>query len=162
MDKRRVKQAVIRGFLFQQLLIGAMVYRFYYYKHEWSWSFEALFSIGRMLDILGSLIFISCMVRIYLDNKDKKLITTGLFRYTRHPMYNGAVLMDLSLCLNQSYDPYFWLSALVFYASVFIAGYFQEKETFARYGLEAEEYYSKTPRIILLYPFHFFFRRPAH
>jgi len=107
----------------------------------------------RVVSWFGMIIFGYCLFTLYIrKHAINGLVTTGIFHYTRHPMYTGAFLMDLP----HFFPPVnaFWIiSAILFYSGLFIAGYFQEKETLSRFGEEAEEYYSKTPRFFFMYPF---------
>jgi protein-S-isoprenylcysteine O-methyltransferase Ste14 len=103
----------------------------------------------------GSALFAYCLIRLYtLKAKDNRLITTGPFRYTRHPMYTGLMLMDLIFWLPHpvSSQPLFFLLQAAFIFCLLTAAYFQEKETLARFGKAAEDYYAKTPRLFLFYP----------
>lgn len=93
---------------------------------------------------------------IYCNRKKKGLITYGCFRYTRHPMYTCIALNGAYLWwpVNDTYLTVgYWASFISFYTFVVITGYLQEKETLARFGAEAEEYYRRTPRVFLFYPF---------
>lgn len=105
------------------------------------------------IDLAGIAIFGWCLYDLYIrKHRLTGLVTTGVFRYTRHPMYTGLLLMDLRFWFVNEYSHYFWLSATVLYVSVVVAAYFQEKETVARFGNETVDYYKKTPRLIFLYP----------
>ncbi|MBI2473632.1 isoprenylcysteine carboxylmethyltransferase family protein [Candidatus Uhrbacteria bacterium] len=87
--------------------------------------------------------------------KSTVLLTTGPFKYTRHPMYTGLFFMDLGFWLPHpvSSDQLFFVLQLFFMIYLTIAAYFQEKETLARFGEEARVYYAKTPRLFFFYPF---------
>ncbi len=113
-------------------------------------------SLVRILDTAGMVIFMYCIHILYLrKGRTQGLITTGLFRYTRHPMYTGLFLMNLTSWFPEpaSYDELFYVLQALFLATMLIAGWFQEKETLARFGAEAEDYYRKTPRFFFMYPF---------
>jgi len=94
------------------------------------------------------------MRRIYIQArnfKSGKLITTDVFSLTRHPMYHGLFIADLGNFFNSGanlYSPFFWLAWLGFVVPLCIAGWCQEQETLARWGDEAERYYSRTPRFL--------------
>ena len=110
------------------------------------------FSVWQIPSYIGLFMFMHCMASIYYG--PSKLLTDGLFKYTRHPMYTGIMLIDTQYWLpNQvSTEPLFYILQFTFVVTLCAAGWFQEKETLARYGVEAEKYYKKTPRIIFLYP----------
>lgn len=137
------------GMPFQLVACAMYVVRFYGFERV-----EELPIFIWMAEKTGTVGFVLCLAILYpLHNEPRVLITDGLFRYTRHPMYTALVLMDL---------PAFWSSetgtarhmatTFLLYLSLAIAAWCQEKETLARYGHEAEEYYRRTPRFILWYP----------
>ena len=104
------------------------------------------------IGLIGTLVFGYCLYTLYIrTNRVKKLLTQGLFKYTRHPMYTGMFLMDVSNWFVAEYNVTFLVSTIIFYAASVMAAYFQEKETLARFGKEAEDYYAKTPRMFFLY-----------
>lgn len=104
---------------------------------------------------VGFVLFSYCLIRLYvLKARDNKLIITGPFRYTRHPMYTGLMLMDSAFWLPHpvSSQPLFFFLQIAFVLCLIAAAYFQERETLARFGKEAEEYYARTPRLFFMYP----------
>jgi protein-S-isoprenylcysteine O-methyltransferase Ste14 len=70
-------------------------------------------------------------------------------------MYTGLAMMDLAFWIPQlaSTDTLFFVLQATFCICLLMAAWFQEKETVARFGKDAEDYYQKTPRFVLLYPF---------
>ena len=105
------------------------------------------------LTLIGLIIFTYCLYQLYTRKKAQHtLITSGPFKYTRHPMYTAFLLMD-SGAWFAPWDLSLILSTTLFLTMLLAAAHFQEKETLARFGPEAEEYYKKTPRVFLLYPF---------
>lgn len=151
MKNAKAQEYVARGSWFQLPMMGTYIYLLYVYDAQVPWvSFWALPSH------IGSALFFYCLVRLYFFNARKKgLITNGPFRYTRHPMYTGLMLMDLIFWLPSpvSLDPSFFLLQAMFVSLLVCAAYFQEKETLARFGEAAERYYAKTPRLFFMYPF---------
>lgn len=112
----------------------------------------------RVIDAIGAAVFLYCLFVLYLkpqEEDDRHLITTGPFKYTRHPMYTGIFLMSLEYWLPRpaSSDTTFYLLQAMFMVTLVVAGWFQEQETLARYGEDAEIYYRRTPRIFFMYPF---------
>ena len=53
-------------------------------------------SITNFIGGCGLILFVYCVFLIYFFNRGKRLITDGPYKYTRHPMYTGLFLMDLS------------------------------------------------------------------
>ncbi len=119
----------------------------------------------QLLGFGGAFLFLYCLFKLYpvwkvsapgqATRPRPALLTTGPFKYTRHPMYTGLFLMALDLWVPgpASLDwPFFMLSGL-FLVCMVIAGYYQEQETLARFGEEAAEYYKRTPRFFFMYPF---------
>jgi len=150
---------MLRGAWFQAPMIFLWGYRGLFIFPE-GWSFDWHFSLslftptfGGVLASTGMLVTTICLVRIYsslLNREDRTLITTDLFALTRHPMYHGMFLADLALFFQgpDFHSVMWWLSSVVFWVLLCTAGWFQEKETLARWGAEAEQYYARTPRFI--------------
>ncbi len=123
-------------------------------------------AVSLTIGAIGIAIFTYCLFRVYY-RKTKTLITNDLYRFTRHPMYTGALLMGMDIWWptkmvhDFQYPLYtigYWLSLTLFLVGILRAGYLQEQETLARFGEEAERYYKRTPRLFILYPFYFFAR----
>ncbi len=94
-------------------------------------------------------------------NKDtaRELITSNVFLLTCHPMYHGMVIAAAnSFFVSDLHQPIFWLNWAIFFSLLLTAGWFQEKETLARWGNEAEVYYFKTPRYIFEWPGYFIWK----
>ncbi len=144
------KRSIKLGTIFQLPMLGFYMALLYLYGLQIQWQSHWLW-----LSHAGLALFFYCLIRLYmLKAKDNKLVVTGPFRYTRHPMYTGLMLMDLGFWLPHpvSVQPFFFLLQSAFVLCLMVAAYFQEKETLARFGKAAEEYYAKTPRLFLLYP----------
>lgn len=135
------------GLLFQFAMFALLLLRTKLYI----WN-EAEHPIAQTIDLVGTVLALYSMVTIYHRSKGR-LLTQGVFRYTRHPMYTGIALMDLGFWFGNSYDAIFLGSACAFYLCLGVAGYLQELETLARFGEEAEWYYWQTPRFFFMYPF---------
>jgi protein-S-isoprenylcysteine O-methyltransferase Ste14 len=110
-------------------------------KEVWTWG----------LSIVGSAGFLYCLYQLYvLKKRETTLITTGLYKYTRHPMYLSLAIMDLAFWFPLPTSPLFYILQAVWLVTLVLAAKFQEEETPARFGRDAELYYLVTPRIPFL------------
>ena len=82
----------------------------------------------------------------YLDEPQRgKLVTTGLYRYMRHPMYTFAMLVLICspvMTLNLLY------SIIIFALYFWIGSYFEERNLTNRFGEDYREYQKDVPRFI--------------
>ena len=141
---------VLIGFVSQLCLAAFFIYRQKNFERSSSLLVQAL-------SLLGMGVFTYCLYILYLrDKRGKKLITNGVFKFTRHPMYTGVFIADCFFWHSENFNQYFWFSGGLFLLSLVLAGYFQERETLARFGKPAEDYYAKTPRLFIFYPFRKF------
>ena len=141
---------------FQFTLVVTYLYR----KWQFSEHYESL--VLTVVSTIGFIMFVRCLDLLYLRrHRLKGLVVTDLFRYTRHPMYTGIFLMDVPNWFSENSLGWIgWISGVIFYVALCIAGYLQERETLIRFGDQAIAYYAKTPRIILWYPFIRLLYRP--
>ncbi|MEX0917571.1 MAG: hypothetical protein WDZ93_00255 [Candidatus Paceibacterota bacterium] len=110
---------------------------------------EFRMSISGVVAFVGFTLMLVSMVRIYKLGTKKQLITSDIFALTRHPMYHGMFIADAATFLVADLsDPLFWISWLIFVGLLLTAGWYQERETLARWGEEAGRYYARTPRFI--------------
>lgn len=145
------RQALKFGSIPQFTMIGLFILTGYLYRdtYELTWPWRAISDIGFLL-------FGYCLIELYAKKRRTKgLITNGVFRYTRHPMYTGIFLMNLSYWVPKPIgnDWLFYAMQAGFLICLMAAGWFQEKETLARFGDEAKAYYARTPRLFIWYPF---------
>lgn len=105
----------------------------------------------RWFGYFGAAIFLWCLWYLYVKwARLSGLITSGPYRYTRHPMYLGLLLMNLChYRLSAWQDPLFLAMEVFFITCMIVAGYCQEQETVRRFGQPAIDYYGRTPRIPL-------------
>jgi protein-S-isoprenylcysteine O-methyltransferase Ste14 len=145
------RQTILRGAIFQLTMLASFFATVLLYGR----SIEASNSAWVIPSYVGAVIFCYCLWTLYRGKGKTQLQTGGLFKITRHPMYTGFILMNSIFWLPQpaSSDLLFFFLQFVFLSCLCVAGWFQEKETLARFGKEAEDYYAKTPRIFLHYPF---------
>lgn len=152
-DKDAFKRYVGLGLPFQVALLALFLARVIMVSDFTNiFSFEV--SIASCVALSGALFTGATMIRIYRQAnnfKSGQLITADVFSLTRHPMYHGLFVLDSGHFFNQAANlasPVFWLTWVGFVSSLCIAGWCQEKETLARFGDEAKEYYARTPRFI--------------
>ena len=79
-----------------------------------------------------------------LKQTKDKLITTGIYRYARHPRYVEHPMWFLGFGLLFGYTFFLWFSLYLFIAFI-ITAYFEERELIKRYGREYLEYKKKVP-----------------
>jgi len=114
-----------------------------------TWYAQAFFWVGCAIGLFSQLY-------IFIPNRfwqKRKLLTGGVFKYTRHPMYTGMVIADIQTWFSGQRDVYFTITALLFYGSVLVVGWIHEQEVLVKFGPAAEAYYARTPRLFFLYPF---------
>jgi len=80
------------------------------------------------------------------------LITTGPYRYTRHPIYTSVFIANLALLWPITDKMLIGQTILV--ACMAGCWHFEEQAMLAKYGSIAKEYYARTPRLFFLYPIH--------
>ena len=110
--------------------------------------------VGALIMILGFSILLSCILRFVTEGKGtispvdptKKLVAKGLYRYSRNPMYVGAMLALTG-------EAVFWQSiVLAIYASIVFIAFnlfiiFHEEPRLKRdFGTEYESYFQKVRR----------------
>jgi len=82
----------------------------------------------------------------YLDEPRRgKLVTTGLYRYMRHPMYTFAMLVLICspvMTMNLLY------SIIIFALYFWIGSYFEERNLTKRFGEDYRVYQKEVPRFI--------------
>lgn len=145
-DTRTACYWALRGAWFQFPMMFVWFFRGLHYNLEGGFSL----TMSSLIAALGFVLMGITLVRIYTFNrKSRQLITSDVFALTRHPMYHGMFIADAAAFLTTDLtNIFFWMTWLVFTALLLVAGWHQEKETLARWGGEAEEYYEKTPRFI--------------
>lgn len=83
----------------------------------------------------------------FKESKDK-LITTGIYKYARHPRYVEHPLWFVGLGLTFGYTSMLWF-ALYLFAAFAITAHFEEQELIKRYGEEYLKYKKKTPAFFI-------------
>ena len=97
--------------------------------------------IGAVIIAIGLALIIVGWYQIYKGKE--KLITTGLYRYSRHPQYLGLILFCLGFCIQ-----YPLLISILIFPGVVILYYFlaqnEEKQLISKFGDEYLEYRKRT------------------
>lgn len=109
--------------------------------------------VGQVLSVV--LLFVSVLqtdilsftgLRQFLaEEKTGRLITSGLYRFVRHPLYTFSLLI-LWLSPNMSVNTFIVYLALTVYILVGI--YFEERKLLREFGQEYAEYRAMTPMLI--------------
>lgn len=74
-----------------------------------------------------------------------RLVTTGLYRYVRHPLYSAGLVFIWLLPLMTARLLVLDLSLTVY---IVVGAYFEERKLRQKFGLEYSEYAAVTPRFI--------------
>jgi protein-S-isoprenylcysteine O-methyltransferase Ste14 len=83
--------------------------------------------------------------QLFEEEKTGRLITGGLYRFVRHPLYTFGLLI-LWLSPNMSVNTFVVYLALTLY--ILIGIYFEERKLLREFGQEYAEYRSRTPMLI--------------
>ena len=83
-----------------------------------------------------------------LKQTKDKLVTTGIYKYARHPRYIEHPFWFLGLGLLLGHTFLLWFSFYLFIAFV-ITAYFEELELIKRYGKKYLEYKKKVPAFFI-------------
>jgi len=111
--------------------------------------------------VIGAILIIVGVVIIYLgikglrlrysrDSYDKikeGLVTTGIYAYTRNPMYFGAIIMILGWFLVFPFT-FIFISTFLFLVLFYITAKSEEKQLIQTYGKTYLKYKSKVPLFI--------------
>ncbi len=79
------------------------------------------------------------------ESKSGTLVTSGLYRFVRHPLYSAGLLflwLTATMTINQLIV---YISATIY---IFIGAYFEEVKLLREYGSTYVEYKSVTPMIV--------------
>jgi protein-S-isoprenylcysteine O-methyltransferase Ste14 len=107
----------------------------------------AWFFAGIPVYIFG-LAFITIAMLTFIATPVDKPNTTGLYRFSRHPMYLGILLVYLGISIASASWVYLMLALayLATYRNVFIIP--EERMCYERFGDTYREYMNRTPRWI--------------
>jgi protein-S-isoprenylcysteine O-methyltransferase Ste14 len=104
------------------------------------------FYVGLPIALVGLIMLLTVWVKFATAIVGDELITTGLYRYSRHPMYLTWFLMNVGITIACASWLFLLLSiASVLFANVRFAG-FEERLCLEKYGDAYREYMDRTPR----------------
>jgi protein-S-isoprenylcysteine O-methyltransferase Ste14 len=106
------------------------------------------FYIGFPIALLGLIMYETVWVNLTTTPLDHKLATKGLYRFSRHPMYLTAFLIDVGVSIACAS----WLFLLLSITSMIFAHIrftgFEERFLLEKYGNAYREYLNRTPKWI--------------
>ena len=106
-----------------------------------------LFVIGLTTMIVGQLTLQRNYSGLVLIRKDHRLITHGVYRFIRNPIYLGAIIVFTSLPIYA--DSRYGMLAMFLMLPLFLMRIKLEEELLTQYfGREYEVYYEQTKRLI--------------
>lgn len=111
-----------------------------------------IFALKRM--DLGEFLGTSQIKRWYNDNydynkldEDSRLITAGMYKYTRHPIYFFSILF---LALRPSMTLFYFVSFISITAYFYTGAFFEEKKLMRKFGQAYSDYRNNVP---MIFPF---------
>ncbi len=157
-EKRTIKEINFKSFTFAIYTLFVGLGLIYVEPHVFK--YQILINVfGLLITVLGFLILVFGRLEIdglwgphvyeYKDPEFKRLITTGIYKKMRHPIYYGQILLSFStFILSQS------ILFLLFPLSVCAINNYrlkiEEKHLLETFGKEYEEYRSKVPKWFLI------------
>jgi protein-S-isoprenylcysteine O-methyltransferase Ste14 len=102
------------------------------------------FYVGLPLSLLGTVMYIIVSVNIATTPVDRP-VTTGLYRYSRHPMYVASFIAPIGAGIASASWLLLLLSILCMITH-FMNGIFEERLCLEAYGDAYRKYMNKTPR----------------
>ncbi len=129
------------GFLFFLLLACQVAFAYFFLKSIFAQNGMVFLGIKQILSNLQE-----GKLPNYLDEPQRgRLVTTGLYKYMRHPMYTFAMLVLICSPIMTANLLY---SIIIFALYFWIGSYFEEKNLIKRFGQDYIEYQNKVPRFI--------------
>ena len=141
---------LLRFFAFESILILALVNANYWFYNPFS-----IAQIISWLLLIASIVVVSSgfyMLRKFGKTKDEiddtaVLVTTGIYRYIRHPLYSSLILIAWGVFLKNISLISLTL-ALVASCLPVVMAKTEEKENFQKFGEEYQSYIKKTKMFI--------------
>ena len=129
------------GITFFLLLLLQVVFAYFFLKSIFAQNGMVFLGIKQILSNLQE-----GKLPNYLDEPQRgRLVTTGLYKYMRHPMYTFAMLVLICSPIMTANLLY---SIIIFALYFWIGSYFEEKNLIKRFGQDYIEYQNKVPRFI--------------
>ena len=105
------------------------------------------FCVGLPVALVGLVAFVMVIVSFVTTPIGEKPITTGLYRYSRHPMYITQLVMLVGAGIASA-SWLFLLLSIVYTGLGFIYAGSEERNCLQKYGDAYRKYMEKTPRWI--------------
>ena len=102
------------------------------------------FYVGLPISLLGTVMYFFVSVNIATTPVDRP-VTTGLYRYSRHPMYVASFIAPIGAGIASASWLFLLLSVLCIITH-FMNGIFEERMCLEAYGNAYRDYMKKTPR----------------
>ncbi len=110
-----------------------------------------LLLLGTVLREWAIAVLGSAFSRTVRVDKDQRLVTSGPFRWIRHPAYTGMLIMDTAIVLGLGT----WIGALVMFAILLLAALYrirvEERALLAAFGEEYRAYMQTTAPLFPLW-----------
>jgi protein-S-isoprenylcysteine O-methyltransferase Ste14 len=101
--------------------------------------------VGLPIALVGTVSYIMVIVSFVTTRLDKEPVTTGLYRYSRHPMYVTQVVMFIGVGIASA-SWLFLLLTILYQALGFTYAGSEERICLEKYGDAYREYMKRTPR----------------
>jgi protein-S-isoprenylcysteine O-methyltransferase Ste14 len=105
------------------------------------------FYVGIPIALVGVVTFVMVIVSFVTTPIGEKPITTGLYRYSRHPMYITQLVMFIGAGIASA-SWLFLLLSIVYTGLGFVYAGSEERMCIEKYGNAYREYMERTPRWI--------------
>jgi len=106
------------------------------------------FYVGLPIALVGLIMLLTVWVSFATTPVGDEPITTGLYRYSRHPMYLTSFFMDIGISIACASWLFLLLTiASMLFSHVRFAG-FEERLCLEKYGNAYREYMNKTPKYL--------------
>ena len=126
------------------MFLGWLSYFFVSFSN-FSFNLSILNYLGLVVLITGFYLFFASSKKVHkkLHTGKGGLVTEGIYKYTRHPMYLGEILMLISAPVFGSSLLTFGLSP-IFIIQILIWRHYEEKELLSEFPKEYAEYKNRT------------------
>jgi len=106
--------------------------------------------IGVLLALIGFMLLLRSVSdsQLFLNLKAGKLITTGVYSWTRHPMYAGILFLCTGALFISGNAFFYFLPIVYYFILVHFLKAYEEPFLFVRFGDEYTDYIQKVNRII--------------